>query len=260
MKHRPTITACAISLLPFLPTAGQAEAGFTLPEGCSAVLSTQTGFCGANLHWTCQDDPRGHVRKAYFDVDGLASILTFNAQSAIIDAQYMWDNSREVLIGEPLDTFSVDALQTNLTESYAWQLSRTDESGTRSLSMTGTDTLTGDALRVGDHVLPEVATSFEYLEEDGSLNYRGEGTYYLMSDPILVISGSGQAMDPDGRFEYDETPVELIFPGQPGFGDTTPRNNCDDAAVEQTPPEAPTDEPPATPEPVITDPGTNKDK
>lgn len=219
-----------------------------IPEGCTPILTVQTAMCMVSTNWTCGDEPWGVVS---FDTDGLLSIIRHTSQGAPIDAEYIWDNSYDLVVGEPEDPYSLAMMMLNGRESYALQISHTDPTGTRTQSLTGTDIFTGETLEVSGHSLREIETNVEYLEADGTLNYRATGTLHMLQDPLVLLNGSGVAVDGQGEFDYDDTPFELIFPGQPGFGSTTPQYGC------ATPAPPPT---PLPPPPVQSGPGSNSDK
>ncbi len=236
MMIRTHISAALAAIAGLSATAVFADYD-VIPAGCSPILTVQTATCMVSTNWTCGNDQPWGV--ASFDADGLLSIVRHTAQGAPIDAEYTWDNSYDLVVGEPKDPYALAMMMLNGRESYDLQISHTDETGTRSQSLTGTDIFTGGTLEISGHILREIETNVEYLEADGTLNYRATGTLHMLQDPLVLLNGRGVATDSQGEFDYDDTPFELIFPGQPGFGGITPKYGC------ATPP-TPTLTPPPT--------------
>ena len=192
MMIRTHISAALAAIAGLSATAVFADYD-VIPAGCSPILTVQTATCMVSTNWTCGNDQPWGV--ASFDADGLLSIVRHTAQGAPIDAEYTWDNSYDLVVGEPKDPYALAMMMLNGRESYDLQISHTDETGTRSQSLTGTDIFTGETLEISGHILREIETNVEYLEADGTLNYRATGTLHMLQDPLVLLNGRGVATD-----------------------------------------------------------------
>lgn len=223
---------------------------FSPPEGCEAFLTVQSASCEVNILWRCDIAPDGDKWEAYFDRDGLQSIASYSSQYAWLDAVYMWDSSREEATGSPIDPISLAMLVLNDVDSYDFQMRRTDDSGTRNLRVVGTDTLTGEEQTIDGQLLQVARFEYDILEDDGALFYRSFGTQLFSPEMMVFFAAKGTSVSDDSTFEYDSTPVDFIFPGEPGFAGTTPLYGCDGGGE---PAPAPTG-------PIKTGPGQNNNK
>ena len=73
-------------------------------------------------------------------------------------------------------------------------------------------------------------TEFQYTETDldGNVLRQSRGNEYINPDWRLFFSGPSEWNGGDGNFlPLDGSPVEFIFPGEPGFASTQPLFDCD---------------------------------
>ena len=229
-----------------MPASLFAAEDFAVPEGCSPILSVQSQACEVNLIWTCDLAPAGDKWDAYFDLDGLQSIVNYSDRYAWLESRYFWDNSTEVPYGEPVDAISLPTLLLKNVDTYDFQLQRTDDSGTRILHVTGKDYLTGNEITIDGKLLQEVIFDVTITEADGSLFYKDSGVQYYYPEKAVFLSGLGTWSDPQGGGDYDSTPAQISLPGEPGFADTTPRFGC-----EAGPDSDPVTDPAQPPEPPV---------
>jgi hypothetical protein len=103
--------------------------------------------------------------------------------------------------------------------------------------MVGFDTLPGQSVVIDGVALERTTFKIEARFGDGSLSYSARGSEFIHRDWRMFFSGTGATDygDGEGPLPYDFTPVEFIFPGEPGFADRVPKYDCDDMTAEATP-------------------------
>lgn len=251
MNIKKALPAAALSLF-WGVGAAHATDVFTPPEGCAAFLSVQSQSCSVNILWHCDLAPAGDKWDSFFDLDGQQSIAAYSAQYKWLDTQYFWDNSHEETIGNPADPISMTALQLTGTDTYEFDLRRTDENGTRVLHVSGSDALTGEQITIDDHQFQVIDYNVTISEEDGTVYFQSAGEQLFSPEWLVYFSYHTQVINGDEVTEYNDTPVAFFEPGDAGFANPTPLYGCDTSPVEEATPEAP--------EPVETGTGKNNNK
>ncbi len=225
MNTRPTaITALLATLAITLPAGA---AGFTPPKGCETFLTVQSRECSVSLLWRCDGVDDGPIWEANFSEGGLQSVVSYAANYQWLDAVYMWDSSREELVPPATDPIDLDTLIGTGIDTYDFIMRRSEPQGTRDVRMVGADQLTGRSVTIDGYDLEAVATELQILTEDGRVEYQSRGIQYLSHDLRLFFLGRETVTGTDGvAAEYDGTPVDIIRPGEPGFGTTVPLYDC----------------------------------
>lgn len=219
----------ALALVPTLIAAAQ-QAGaaetFRPPEGCEATLSVQYSDCTTTLDWQCTLAPEGDTWSAFFDADGLQSIVSFDGNGGWLDAVFLWDGSREEAVGQAVDPVNVNHLLEAGADSYDFTIRRTDETGARRMRVTGEDLLTGEAVTIDGTRLLRTRYTYRMQEPDGTLYFASEGEQYV--DPVSkqYFLGNSQQTSQDETWRIEAAPVEIIHPGEPGFAATQPTYGC----------------------------------
>jgi hypothetical protein len=202
-------------------------AGFAPPEGCETFLTVQSRECSVSLLWRCDGAEDGPIWEANFSDGGLQSVVSYSASYQWLNALYMWDRSREEFLPPAADPIDLDALIGTGIDTYDFTMRRSEPQGTRDLRMVGADQLTGTTVTIDGHALEAVATELQILAGDGRVEYRSRGVQFLSRDLGLFFLGRETVTGSDGvAVEYDGTPVDIIRPGEPGFGTTVPLYDC----------------------------------
>ncbi len=217
----------AAAMLLALPPASQAADRFSVPEGCEAFLTVQMKGCQVSLMWRCDVAPAGDLWDALFTMDGLQTIVNYDRQFQWIDATYMWDGSHESLIMPSADPISMDDLLEQGVDTFSFSLRRTDSENTRLQRVIGADQLTGEEVEIDGVPLLVAQTEFQILTEDGAVDYHARGRQYVSSEMRVFFLGQDVVIEDGVETEYDNAPVDFIFPGEPGFGETRPLYECD---------------------------------
>ncbi|WP_050527507.1 hypothetical protein [Pseudorhodobacter aquimaris] len=212
----------ALICLVAAPT-GAAAGSFNPPAGCSAYLTVQSRSCRVSNYYTCSQDPSGDQWRADFDQQGLFFVSR-------VDFEGQWVESYEVnpMVRQTLDPGAEDpASFTELLgglDSYAFNLSRDNGEQSR---VRGFDRLTGASVQIDGISLLE--TEFEYSETDpaGNLLRRSRGREYIHPEWRVFFSGPSEWDGGAGYLPMDGSPVEFIFPDEPGFLSSQPVFECD---------------------------------
>lgn len=205
------------------PVVGPASAGsFTPPAGCTGWLTVQSRACRVSNYYTCTQDAAGDQWRTDFDQEGLFFASRTNAEAQWIESIEMNPMVRQTLDGGAEDPASFTELLGGL-DTFAFGLSR--DNG-ESSSVRGFDRLTGKTVEIDG--VPLSQTEFEFTEvgADGTTR-RQRGNEYVHRDWRLFFAGPSEWDDGSGYVPIDGSPLQFIFPGEPGFFTTEPLFECD---------------------------------
>lgn len=213
---------------------------FTPPDGCKTFLTVQSKGCAVSLLWRCDVAPEGEFSEASFGPDGLETLVNYDARYQWLDTIYIWDSSREELLPPATDPIDVDNMLATGIDTYEFVMRRSEPDGSYDIRVTGADQLTGQTLGVDGYTLDLVQTRLEIVNEDGVVEYRSEGTQFFSRTLGHFFLGTEDVEFEDGeRARFDTTPVDIILPGEPGFGSTVPLYECIPADAAFTAPSRP---------------------
>lgn len=230
--RRHTIPALvAISFA--LPASG---AGFAPPRGCETFLTVQHKSCMVSVQWRCEAAESDRFWSALFSAEGLQSVTSYSDDYQWLDAIYLWDSSREEFTPPARDPISISTLLAEGVDTFDFTMRRTQPDRSYDLRIVGADVLTGETTRIDGYEVDLVATRVEITAEDGTVEYKAEGLQYLSRGLRQFFLGQERVFAEDGSFEdYDDTPVDIIEAGAPGFGQTEPLYNCSQLEARMTP-------------------------
>ncbi|OIP82830.1 MAG: hypothetical protein AUK37_08450 [Rhodobacterales bacterium CG2_30_65_12] len=202
-------------------------ADLPLPEGCEAFLTVQSRGCSVSVLWRCDVTPKGDFTEASFGADGLEALVSYSASYQWLDSLYVWDSSREEFLPPAADPIDLATLLDTGIDTYDFTLRRSEPDQTYDIRVTGADVLTGETTMIDGYTLDLVQTRFEIINESGAVDYRSEGTQFFARALGHFFLGAETSWSADGRAtEHDNSPVDFIQPGEPGFGTTTPLYEC----------------------------------
>lgn len=206
---------------------GPAHAGaFSPPEGCSTFMTVQARQCRVSNHYKCTADTSGDQWRADFDQQGPFFLSKINAEAEWVESFDLGDVIvTQTLAPDPQDPASFTALVEAGVDTFAFGLSRDNGEQT---NVTGFDRLTGKTVMIDGVSLKETAFEFSESLPDGTILRQSRGNEYISPDMRLFFSGPSQWNGGDGNFlPTDGSPVQFIFPGEPGFQATEPLFDCD---------------------------------
>lgn len=196
---------------------------FSLPAGCTAFLTVQSKDCTVEHHFTCEGDPEGHKQRVSLDERGLTYLGTIDSETQWIQSYHPVSGHSERLEDKPRDRASLSELIETGIDTYDFRTLSDEIGPTRFVGM---DQLTGRVVTIDDVALEETEYQITAYNEDGSEAWSSRGNEYISRDWRMFISGPGTVTVPGETFEEDDSPVEFIFPGEPGFLSANPKHGC----------------------------------
>lgn len=199
---------------------------FVPPEGCQTFMTVQARQCRVSNHYKCSADAAGDQWRADFDQQGPFFLSRINAEAEWVESFDLGEVPvRQTLDPQPSDPASFSELLTSQIDTFAFGL--THEPGEQT-KVTGFDRLTGNSVMIDGIRLQE--TEFEFTETDlaGSILRQSRGREYIHPEWRMFFAGPSEWNGGDGEFlPMDGSPVQFIFPGEPGFAATEPLFDCD---------------------------------
>lgn len=221
----PVAAASALLTLFALFNPVQAAGMFIVPDGCTLEVTVQNRGCTVSQHYRCSADPDGYQRLALFAQDGLTHL-------SVIDNETRWIESSDPQTGliDRLEdkaanhaSFS-NLLKTGRDDFDFWTISNSGER----LHHVGFDELTGEKVSIGGVELEVTRFRMTSSSEASDVLIEREGGQYISRSMGRFYGGVEQSRDWTGEArETNDSPAAFAFPGQSGFGNTTPQYDCD---------------------------------
>jgi len=208
-------------VMPALPVAAQQT--FALPAGCEAYVTVQSAACTVSHHFTCEGDPEGHQRRVDLDEGGMTYIGSIDAETQWIASFHTITGHSEELEPAPVDRASLSELIETGVNTYDFMTLSDHIGPTRYV---GEDRLTGETVVIDGVTLDQTSYEIRSMSADGTEIWRAAGNEYISRDWRMFLAGAGTITTPDGSFESDDSPVEFIFAGEPGFLSANPKHAC----------------------------------
>ena len=214
----------ALALSLFLAAPVQAGS-WTAPEGCEVFMTVQAKGCRVSQHYRCVADPQGDQWRADFDQEGVYFLSHIDGEAQWIESFDQNPTVRQTLDPNAPDPASFSDLMASGMDTFAFGLSKDDGTATQ---VSGFDRLTGKTVVIDGVTLSQ--TEFDFTETDpaGNILRRSRGNEFVNPEWRLFFSGPSEWDPGDGTYlPLDGSPVEFIFPGEPGFLKTQPIYDCD---------------------------------
>ncbi|NGQ91283.1 hypothetical protein G5V65_10270 [Rhodobacter sp. HX-7-19] len=217
----PRLAACIV-----MGSALPAMAGsFAAPEGCTTFLTVQSKGCRVSNHYTCSADAAGDQWRTDFDQEGPYFTSRIDSEAQWVESFELDPPVRQTLDPNPQDPASFSGLLATGNDSFIFGLS--DDTGERT-RVRGSDRLTGRQVVIDGITLQETEFNFTETDLSGNVLRRSRGNEYIHPDWRLFFSGPSQWDGGDGTYlPLDGSPIQFIFPGEPGFASTQPLFDCD---------------------------------
>lgn len=203
---------------------------FYPPDGCTAQLTVQSRSCGLSNIYTCEADAPGDSWRVEFDVDGPIFISKIDYETQWLESYDLFPTRREVLIQPADDPASLtELLETGID---AYDFVQRGESGP--VRVVGFDRLTGEEVVIDGE--PLLVTEFDARHEttDGIV-LEVTGNEYVSVRHRRFIAGTYKGKGVNGSFEDDKSPIDFIYPGEPGFFSKTPLYDCEASLARYVP-------------------------
>ena len=217
----PHLAACIV-----IGSALPAMAGsFAAPEGCTTFLTVQSKGCRVSNHYTCSADAAGDQWRTDFDQEGAYFTSRIDSEAQWVESFEIDPPVRQTLDPNPQDPASFSGLLATGNDNFIFGLS--DDTGERT-RVRGSDRLTGRQVVIDGITLQETEFNFTETDLSGNVLRRSRGNEYIHPDWRLFFSGPSQWDGGDGTYlPLDGSPIQFIFPGEPGFASTQPLFDCD---------------------------------
>ena len=214
----------ATALMTTLPPAAQAASSFTPPQSCTTWMTVQARACRVSQYYKCTGDAPGDQWRADFDQDGMFFVSRIDAETQWIESYDLFPKVKQTLDPSPEDPASFSDLLGGI-DTFAFNLSKDDGRHTR---VRGFDKLTGKSVVIDGITLQQTEFEFEEHDADGNLLRRSKGNEYVNPEWRNFFAGPSQWDGGDGQYvPIDGSPVQFVFPGEPGFASTEPLYECD---------------------------------
>ena len=218
------------ALLP-LGAAAQGDGGrYYPPSGCVGVVTTQNRDCLVNNIYTCEADQPGSSWRLMFNRDGPVFLSKIDYETQWLESYDLFPTRRETLRQPADDPASLTELLATGLDTYDFVVSG-EKGATR---VVGFDRLTGDNIVIdGERLLGTEFSARHERTVGRNLHVQGRefvSVKHRRFFPSLSILTQDGETD-----ELDRTPVEFIYPGEPGFFTTTPLYECEASLASYVP-------------------------
>jgi hypothetical protein len=220
MRHM--IAPLILTVLLPAPLVAQSRT-FALPQGCTAYLTIQSRSCQVSHHFTCAGDPEGWQRRVDMDEDGVTYFGAIDAETQWVESTHVLAGHSERLEDKPADPASFSSLTATGVDSYDFQ-TISPEIGVQ--RFVGQDRLTGETEVIDGVTLDVTNYAISAFDANGVEMWRSEGREYISRDFRMFLSGQSTITTAAESWDSNGTPMEFIFPGEPGFLSVSPKHDC----------------------------------
>ena len=214
--------ACLLTCLA-APAAAQAPKTFTLPQGCDAFLTVQSRSCTVDHHFTCTGEPDGVKHRVSLDETGVTYLGSTDAETQWLTSFHALLDQSERLEDAPADRASLTELLETGVDTYDFRTLSDQAGATRYM---GYDRLTGELVTIDDVTLHETEYQITAFAPDGTELWSSGGNEYVSERWRVFFGGVSTITVPGDSFEEDSSPVEFLYPGEPGFLSANPKFDC----------------------------------
>lgn len=211
----------AVAALPAL--AQQRPDVVELPEGCEAFVTVQSKDCTVDHNFICEADPPGLKQRLSLDQQGMTYLGATDEETQWIRSFRPRSGTSDRLEDDPADRASLTELIETGIDTYDFRTLSDEVGPTRYV---GFDTLTGRTVEIDGVVLTETNYAITAYDAEGEEIWSSEGQEFINPEWRMFLAGPGTVTLPGETFDEDDSPVEFIFPGEPGFLSANPKYGC----------------------------------
>lgn len=213
----------ALAFLLALAGPAAAQEPFPMPQGCEAFVTIQMRDCTVSHHFTCAGDPEGYQNRVDLDEDGITYSGTIDSEAQWIQSVHYRSGHAERLEQDPADPSSFSELLEAGIDTWDFTTLSDEIGPTRYV---GEDRLTGEDVVIDGQRLLRTEYQIVATAADGTELWRGTGREFVHPEWRMFLSGQSTYITDGESFDSDSTPVEFIFPGEPGFLSRNPKHGC----------------------------------
>lgn len=212
-----------VLLLALLANPANAQAVFTPPAGCEGVLTIQSKSCLLTNVWSCEADPEGYQWVGIFNRVGPFQIRRVDTEFQWLESFFLNPPHTETMVVPAPDPENLTELFRDMLDIYDFTV--IPNNGDVTERFVGYDRLTGESVVIDGETLLRTEFAYEVLDTEGNLIKARAGRQFVSEKHRIFMFGLSWDVDtPDDIF--DGTPIEFIYPGEPGFFSLTPRYEC----------------------------------
>ena len=221
---KPLMTLALLTLA----SPAAAQQSFAAPQGCEAKLTVQQKGCVMVNVWTCEADNPGDQWIALIGQGGVFSVQR-------VDSEFQWMETYSVMGDEYLqqpvaDPSSLTELFENQVDTWDFTI-ETQEGPERNV---GFDMLTGVNVEIDGEELLQTEFQGQTLDADGNVLDSSNGRQYISKEHRLFFFGESWSEENPDQIS-DMSPVEFIYPGEPGFFSDQPVYECNEIETSYRP-------------------------
>lgn len=216
---RSTFFGVAMCIGLAAPAAAQQ---FNLPAGCSGYMTIQSTSCSVSHYFTCDGDEPGQQRRATLDEEGLSYVGMINDEAEWVESFHLRSGHTERLMSS-VDTMSMSVLLDQSVDTWDFT---TDSREIGQSRYVGMDRLTGETVEIDGVTLLRTEYDLTAYDNAGNEVWRSEGREFVHPERRMFIGGISNLTTSGDAFQTDDTPVEFIFPEEPGFLSVNPKYGC----------------------------------
>lgn len=225
------LTAGALAL----GAAGKAEAKiFAPPQGCTVYVTVQQRGCVVSNLYRCAQDNPGDQWRADFGQDGAFFVSKTDRETQWLESVDLGTGDHERLQSGAKAPASFSTLLS--TGRNDFDFSTVNDAGVVR-NYKGHDRLTGESVTIDGVTLKRTEYALTATGAGGEVLWKSSGHEYISDAWRTFLPGAGLWEQKGAKTPYDNTPVRLIRPGQPGFAETVPEYGCHDMMSELVLPE-----------------------
>lgn len=221
---KPALLLCLLCPLTLAPIPALAASPWAAPQGCEVFMTVQSKECRVSNHYRCTGDAPGDQWRADFDQDGIFFQSRINSEAEWVESFELFPTVRQELKPGATDPASFSNLLSSGRDDFIFGLRK--ETGEET-DVRGFDQLTGKTFVIDGITLSETEYSYEETDAMGQVLRQSRGFEYVNPEWRLFFSGPSEWWDGTDWLPMDGSPVEFIFPGEPGFAASEPLFNCD---------------------------------
>jgi hypothetical protein len=195
---------------------------FSLPQGCEGYLTIQSSSCSVSHYFRCDEDQNGEQRRATMDEDGLSYVGLTNNEAEWVESFHLRSAHTERL-SSSVDPMSMTELMASDIDTWDFT---TESREIGDSQYVGFDRLTGESVVIDGVTLLRTQYELTAFDAEGTEMWKSEGAEYVSREWRMFIGGLSSYITSDDQFDSDDTPVEFINTGEPGYLSVNPKFGC----------------------------------
>ncbi|NCO86713.1 MAG: hypothetical protein GW886_08805 [Rhodobacterales bacterium] len=200
-----------------------AQQTFTPPQGCTGTLTVQGRACLVTHVWTCEGDAPGEQWLALSGEAGPFMVRRIDTEFQWLETYYA-DPPRVETMTQPAP--NPGSITTLLAEGYdSFDFTVTFDDGSPAERIVGHDKLTGEEVVIDGERLLRTEFAYDVIGPDGTVLQQREGRQYISPTQRLFHFGTDWDKATPADIS-DASPVQFIYPGEPGFFAASPKYDC----------------------------------